>query len=75
MMLFIIDGLTVLVPILLTLFLYYIYYKLIIISYVKKIADTISRGESDKANYLIANALKKQPRRMTKLFLKYGIKV
>ena len=68
-----IDFMTVLIPAILVLLLYLINYRLIIIRYVKRIAYLNNNGNTDEANKLIAIALKRQPKKMKRLFVRYGI--
>lgn len=72
-MIFLIDFLTVLIPAIITVLLYFAYYKIFVIGYIKKITAAIECGDYDTAQKLKQNALKRQPQRMKRLFQKYGI--
>jgi len=72
-MIFLLDLLSIVIPLVITFILYRIYYKLFIGRYIKKIRQAKENGEDEKAAKMKALALKRQPKRMKLLLKKYEI--
>jgi hypothetical protein len=72
-MVVLIDILTVVVPLLLTVSLYLLYNKLVVQRYLRKMEQAIKNGEMEKAVKMKAKALKLQPRATRRFFKKHGI--
>ena len=68
-----IDFFTLLIPAVIIYAVYRVYYQVFIIGYIKRIKKAIETGEYEKAEQMKQKALKRQPKRMTRLFPKHGI--
>lgn len=66
-MVFLLDFLTLVFPLIITFVLYKLYYKVFIKGYVKKIKQADEDGEAAKAERMRALALKRQPKKMKRL--------
>jgi hypothetical protein len=72
-MITLVDIGTVIAALLFTLLIYILYYLIFVIGYINRIKRAVRNGEVEKANKMKNNALKKQPKKMTRLFQKYGL--
>lgn len=70
-MVFLLDFLTVVIPLIITFVLYKLYYKVFIKGYVKKIKRLIENGETEKAEKMKDLALKRQPKKMERLLKQF----
>jgi hypothetical protein len=72
-MVILIDILTIIISLVITYALYWIYKKITIIRFINKIKKAIGIGDKEKAEKMKEYALQKQPKKMNSLFNKYGI--
>lgn len=72
-MVFLIDSITVIIPLLITYALYRVYYQIFIMGYIKRIKKALDDGETEKAEQMKQYALKKQPKKMHRILTKYGV--
>lgn len=72
-MVFLLDALSIVIPLIITFLLYKIYYLIFVAGYLKKIKQAEENGEDEKAAKMKALALRRQPKRMNRLFKKCGI--
>ena len=72
-MLFWLNLLNFIIPIFITIALYFLYYYLFIILYVKRIKKAIDAGDVEEAERMKKIAMKRQPKKIAKLFRKYDI--
>ena len=73
MMVLLIDVITILIPLLITFCIYRIYNSIIVNRYISHLKKAIESGDLDKVKKMKQNALAKQPKKMTRIFLKHGI--
>lgn len=72
-MILLIDLLTIVISLVITYAMYRIYHEIFIRGFINKIKKTIISGDVEKVEVMKEYALKKQPKKMSKLFKKYGI--
>ncbi len=72
-MIFLLDFLAIILPAVVTYGLYYLYRRLFIEGYVKKIKKAIDDNDMEKADRMKAVALKRQPNKIPPLLVKYKI--
>jgi mannose/fructose/N-acetylgalactosamine-specific phosphotransferase system component IIC len=72
-MVFLLDFLTIAIPLVITIVLFRLYYTIFIKGYLKRMKQAEENGNVEKVAKMKAVAIKRQPKRMKLLLKKYEI--
>lgn len=72
-MIYVIDAIAILLAVICTAIVYFVYYLIFIKGYIRRVKRLIEKNEINKARKMVNTALQKQPKRMKRLFADFDI--